>query len=143
MDSPRLGYHFAKLHRLMLSFCKRDVAGLGLQISQMPFLLILLRLDAPITQDELSTALVIDKAATTRTLDQLQRSGFVDRIVNPNNRRQKLVTATVKAKAIQGDLYEILQTASNVFTQNFSQEEMGQVFKLLNRMIANAMEANS
>lgn len=137
------GYHFAKLHRLMIALCKQDVMDLGIQASQIPFIAELLHCDAPVTQDELSAALVIDKAATARALDQLEQNGFVNRIVNPDNRRQKLVTATAKAKAIQSALYGIFQNASDILTHNFSREEMDQILNLLDRMITNAMDAKT
>ena len=140
---PRFGYHFAKLHRLMAALCKQDLMDLGIQPSQIPFIAELLHCDGPVTQDELSAVLVIDKAATARALDQLERSGFVNRMVNPHNRRQKLVTATTKARAIESALYDILQATSDVFTRNFSQQDTDRMLKLLNRMIANAKDASS
>ena len=141
INNPRFGYHFAKLHRLMVSLCKQDISKLGIQSSQMPFIAELLHYDVPVTQDELSAALVIDKAATARALDQLEKNGFVLRMVNPENRRQKLVSATEKARSIQTRFYGTLQAASDVFTRDFSKEDMGQVLGLMNRMIANAMDA--
>lgn len=140
---PRFGYHFAKLHRLMAAMCKHDLMDLGMQPSQIPFIVELLHCVGPVTQDELSTVLVIDKAATARALDRLERNGFVSRMVNPDNRRQKLVSATTKARSIESELYDILQSVSDVFTRNFAQKEIHQMLELLNRMIANAMDANS
>ena len=142
-QKPRFGYHFAKLHRLMTALCKQDLKALGIQPSQIPFIAELLHCDGPVTQDQLSAVLDIDKAATARALDQLERNGFVSRMVNPDNRRQKLVTATAKARAIQGPLHNILQATSDVFTRNFSQQDIDQMLRLLNRMIANAKDASS
>ena len=76
MDTPRFGYHFAQLHRLMFSLCKKDIGKLGVQPSQMPFLVTLLRLEKPVTQDELSTTLSIDKAATPRVMEQLEKTAL-------------------------------------------------------------------
>ena len=142
-NRPRFGYHFAKLHRLMAALCKQDLKDLGFQPSQIPFIVELLHCNGPVTQDELSTVLVIDKAATARALDQLERNGFVHRKVNPDNRRQKLVTATDKARAVEDALYGILQATSDVFTRNFSQKDIDQMLKFLNQMIANAMDVSS
>jgi DNA-binding MarR family transcriptional regulator len=142
VNKPRFGYHFAKLHRLMVSFYKQEISKLGIQASQMPFIAELLHYEEPVTQDALSAALVIDKAATARALYQLEQNGFVSRTVNPENRRQKLVSATEKARSIQTRFYEILQSASDVFTRDFSREDMEQVLRLMNRMIVNAMGAS-
>ena len=114
---------------------------LGFAPATCPSLAELLHYDAPVTQDALSTALAIDKAATARALDQLEQDGFVTRMVNPENRRQKLVMATAKAKAIQDALYEIFQNAGKVLMRNLSREEANQALRLLNQMIENAMGA--
>lgn len=137
---PRFGYHFAKLHRLMVALCKEDIRKLGIQSSQMPFIAELLHYKVPVTQDVLSAALVIDKAATARALEQLEQNGFVTRVVNPQNRRQKLVSATDKAKAVQSQFYNTLQAASDVFTKDFSEDDLALILNLMNRMITNAMD---
>ena len=136
------GYHFAILHRCMAALCKQDIMDMGIQASQIPFVADLLHRDAPVTQDELSAALFIDKAATARALDQLEKNGFVSRTVNPENRRQKLVAATARARAIQEKFYGVLQTASDRLTHNFSRKEMEQIRKLLDQMIDSAMGMN-
>ena len=141
MDTkPRFGYHFAKLHRMMLAICKEEVLGMDIQLSQMPFLITLFHADAPVSQDDLSSALVIDKAATARALTQLEKKGLVSRTVNPQNRRQKCVSATPKARGLADRMFAILQTANDTFTRGFSAEELTTVLNLMNRMIANATD---
>lgn len=140
MDKTRFGYHFAQLHRLMISLCKEDIVSLGVQPSQMPFLATLLRLEDPATQDELSTALSIDKAATARALDQLEKQGLIIRKINPRNRRQKLVSASSGARLIADRLFEILKKTGDVLIKDFSKKEISTMLALLNRMISNAME---
>ena len=78
-QKPRFGYHFAKLHRLMAAMCKQDLKDLGMQPSQIPFIVELLHCDGPVTQDELSAVLVIDKAATARAMEQLSCPVMVPR----------------------------------------------------------------
>jgi DNA-binding MarR family transcriptional regulator len=143
MDSnrPGFGYRFAKLHRLLLSLSKEPIRSLGILPSQMPFLAVLLGNDAPITQEALSNKLIIDKAATARVVEQLEKKGFVFRVINPRNRRQKLVSATQKAHRMADKLFAALQSASNVFVSDFTKEEQATVLDLMDRMITNAIEA--
>lgn len=140
MEKPHFSYFFAKLHRLMLNICKEEISALGIQMSQMPFLIMLLREGQPLTQDDLSTALIIDKAATARALDQLEKEGFVARRINPRCRRQKLVTPTQKAQDMAERLMAILKSANDVFTRGFSEKELTIVHNLLNRMVTNATD---
>lgn len=137
MDKPNLGYHFGQLHRLMLSLCKEDISKLGIQPSQTPFIATLLRADAPLTQDQLSNTLSIDKASTARSLDQLEKLGLVSRIINPDNRRQNLVTATQEARGISDQLFKILQKNSKMLVKDFSKTEMATLLTLINQMIVN------
>lgn len=124
-----------------MAICKQEnIAELGIQPGQIPFIAELLHYDQPITQDELSAALVIDKAATARALMALEENGFVTRIVNPQNRRQKLVRVTQKARAIQDDLLHIFQTAGDVITSDFSTEKKEYALEILNQMMTNARE---
>ena len=68
----------------------------------------------------------------------LEKKGFVFRITNPHNRRQKLVSATQKAHRMADKLFEALQSASNVFVSDFTNEEQVTILNLMDRMITNA-----
>lgn len=138
MTHRRVGYVFARLHRSMVSLLKDDLEAIGIQRGQMPFLIALLKASEPVTQDAISTELVIDKAVTARVLEQLENQGLAFRKVNPDNRRQKLVSATDKARSLETRLKEILQAASDIFTQGFTEEELDTALSLMNRMIENA-----
>jgi DNA-binding MarR family transcriptional regulator len=140
LNKPGFGYRFAKLHRLLLYLSKNSIRSLGILPSQMSFLAILLGNDAPITQEALSNKLVIDKAATARVLEQLEKKGFVFRITNPHNRREKLVSATQKAHRMADKLFTALQSASDVFVSDFNEEERAMILDMMDRMIINATE---
>ena len=136
-----IGYHFAILHRLALALCKQEISHLGIQAGQIGFITELLRRDVPVTQDELSSLLVIDKAATARTLEQLERKGLVSRRINPNNRRQKLVVATERARRIEDEFFSILQDRDRKITQSLSEEELQCAVGIMEKMIHNGKEA--
>lgn len=138
-NKTNFGYHFAILHRLIIAMSKKQIMDLGIQPSQIPFLTELLHYDKPVTQDALSAILVIDKGATARVLNKLEQDGFVRRMVNPKDRREKLVTATGKAKAIKKELYSIIRANIEKITQGFSNEEINQIIKTMDRMITNAL----
>lgn len=137
---PRIGYHFAVLHRSIIAACKEEILELGIQPSQIPFIAKLFHLEEAVMQDDLSAALVIDKAATARALEQLEQNGFVMRRVNPANRRQNLVTLTEKAKAIKSRFFNAIQSANHSLLENFTAEETKQIISLLNRMVDNVLK---
>lgn len=136
-----IGYHFGMLHRLNVSLAKEGLSKLDLTPAQVPFIATLLNSDVPMSQDELSTNLVIDKGATARTIDHLEKFGLVSREVNPDNRRQKLVSATSKCRKMYNELFEILDSASDVLLKGIPEDEKEKVVEILNKMISNGMEA--
>ena len=142
------GYRFAMIHRIDAALVREPLSQIGITIAQIPFLMELLYRAEPLTQSDLSNALAIDPAATARTLDQLEKRGYIAREVNPENRRQKLVTATANAEEMHDDLKRILLGASNALVEEFTEEEKALLLKLLDRIIAKgrtmkkAMEEN-
>jgi DNA-binding MarR family transcriptional regulator len=132
------GYRFAMLHRLQMSMCKRDILQAGIQPSQLPFLMNLVQEDSPVTQHYLSNCLAIDKGTTARAISQLKKAGYVTRETNPQNRRQKLVSATQKARDVASDLFTTLDNATKIFVQGFTEDERTTILKLMDRMISNA-----
>lgn len=136
--SKSFGYRFAMLNRLNTSLFSEGIKKLGITRSQVPFVAILLESGGEYTQDQLSAELEIDKAATARALDQLEKKGMVQRRVNPYNRRQKLVQATGEAKLVEDAFFKILQESSGVFVRGFSPEEKRLLLDLMDRMMENA-----
>ena len=132
------GYRFAMLHRLQVAMCRKDIQDQGLQPGQIPFVISLVHEDGPVTQDYLSARLVIDKGTTARAIQQLEKKGFVSRRINPENRRQNLVSATDKAHAVADSLIATLTCAAESFVQGFTQTEKERVLDFMDRMLANA-----
>ena len=110
-------------------------------MSQVPFMAELFHSEKALTQNELSKKVAIDKAATARTLDQLEKNGFVTRTVNPDNRRQNLIRTTDKGIAVKERLISILLQTSNAYVKGFTEKEKAVALDLLDRMLENARNA--
>ena len=135
------GYRFAMLHRMQLTMCRKEILNQGIRVSQLPFILRLVREPMPVTQDYLSESLAIDKGTTARAISQLEKKGYVTRKSNPKNKRQNLVTATGKAHAAADKVLASLTRATDAFVRGFSDQEKQMVQDLLDRMLSNAREA--
>ena len=138
IQAKPIGYRFAVLHRLNSAFLSSDLKALGISLSQMPFMAELLHADTPMAQDQLSAELEIDKAATARALDQLEKKGLIKRKVNPQNRRQKQVWATQAARDIETQFFNCLKSRAEIFTDGFAPDEIELAIRLLDRMLKNA-----
>ena len=135
------GYRFAMIQRVHTALSRDGMLALGVTTAQFPFLAELFHEEKPVTQDELSKALCIDPAATARALDQLEKKGFVTREVNPENRRQKLVSVTPLARDMKTEFYEVLNNASDALVIGLSGAEKKAALTLLDRIMANGITA--
>ena len=68
-------------------------------------------------------------------IEQLQKKGFVKRIVNINDKRGKLIALTKKADSMQKELEAIGDEIETSLTKNISQKERKELIKLLNKLI--------
>ncbi len=67
----------------------------------------------PLTQIELATALAIDRTAMVYLLDELEQSGLVQRVRNPDDRRSFLVHLTSEGRRTQGKAATALAGATD------------------------------
>jgi MarR family transcriptional regulator for hemolysin len=80
-----------------------------------------------ISQQELADQLLMDKVSLVRILDVLTNDGYVIRTVNPNDRRQHLLSLTDKAKPWISEIEQGLIDTNNHFI-GFLPEENRQLF---------------
>lgn len=87
-----------------------------------------------INQDQLTSELKFDKATTTRSVRQLLEEGYIERRVDPNDRRAYLLYPTDRAKAFEPTLYSILEQSSKHLTRSLDEEEKEQLRYLLEKI---------
>ncbi|MFW5486891.1 MAG: MarR family winged helix-turn-helix transcriptional regulator [Desulfovibrio sp.] len=133
------GYRVAVLARLQAQIMTPRVEALGLSYCGVPIMAELYFLEREVTQDELVTRLLLDKAAVARTLGDLEKRGLVRRRVNPDNRRQKLVAPSEEGWKLHEQLCSELRSMSSVLADGFTDDERELALQLLDRMIINGM----
>ncbi|WP_300673060.1 MarR family transcriptional regulator [Desulfoluna sp.] len=94
MDN-RLFFMLSKAENSLKVYIKQQLTKAGLKVSPGQLgILFLLRERNSRTMSELSRALETDNSAVTRTVDRLEKSGFVKRKMNEKDRRQFFITIT-------------------------------------------------
>lgn len=68
-------------------------------------------------------------------LDNLEKKGFVVKLVNPEDARSKVVSLTDKAKDMQSDLEGVGEKLNSRLTENLSEQEKDQLLNLLQKML--------
>lgn len=95
-----------------------------LDISYFQFLILCMVHSNPeATQKDLSVMLNYTEAAVSKQVEILRKSGFLDRQVDKNNRRQHILSLTDLGLQIVHKAYKILHDAGSVFFQVLEKSE--------------------
>ncbi len=134
------GYRLAVLHRLSAAYLAPRIRKSGLRRGWISFLLELLERPGQ-SQDALSRALCLDRAATARTLAALEERGYVTRAEDPANRRQNIVRPTnLGRQAVEG-LQDVLAGHNDALFAGFDLSQRCLALEILDHMAANLRDA--
>ena len=106
MDMP-LGSLITTISRSHMAFLFSEIEKLGIG-GQFQFLMGLAREDG-IIQEELASRFHMNESTIARALRKLEDAGMVQREVDENNRRRKIITVTEKGRAAVDSISEIDQ----------------------------------
>jgi DNA-binding MarR family transcriptional regulator len=130
------GYRVAVLHRLSSAFLSPPMQALGLRRGWIAVLIEVIERPGQ-SQDAMTRSLKVDRAATARTLFELESQGYVLRREDTADRRQKLVYPTEKTLALADNLYAVLATHNQALFTGFDAARREEALTLLDAMIAN------
>lgn len=133
------GYRIAILYRLLSYFTTKRITPLGLSRGHIAFLVELFHSEEPyLSQEELSTKLEIDKAATARHIKKLIELKWVTQSPDPQNRRKNRIQLTQKALDSRAQFFSILNESNHSLTANLTLSEQQELNRLMDKMIATA-----
>ncbi|HHV37442.1 MAG TPA: winged helix-turn-helix transcriptional regulator [Candidatus Cloacimonetes bacterium] len=105
----------------------------NLTASELAFIISLYKKDG-ISQEELSTRLAIDKAATANALRSLENKGYVSRTRNPRDRRANIIIITEYARRMEKGVRKQLRNWTNFLTEDIEEESVQTMFEVLEKM---------
>lgn len=105
----------------------------GLTVDQW-VLLKIIEQHRPVSQKELSGLSMRDTASITRTLDLLEKKGFVERQAVPNNRRQYNIELTEQGQAFIDKHMDLVRETREQSLEGFSKKEIDMLSELLLRI---------
>jgi MarR family transcriptional regulator, organic hydroperoxide resistance regulator len=91
----------------------------------------------PQRQADLVTVLGSDSATMTRTLQRLERAGFVRRIPSPTDRRVVIVEPTTASQALRREVEEIWQQLESITTRGFTDDQRAVTLRVLEQLERN------
>ncbi|MDF2540394.1 MAG: hypothetical protein K0S47_112 [Herbinix sp.] len=136
-----IGRWISILHRQSQIYINQVLKEFNITSAEYSFLLYLYRNDG-ITQDDLSTYLYIDKAATTRAIKSLELKGYITRMKDPDDKRCNRVYLTTKSKDYQSEIKRRVSHWSELITEGMDQGTIDIVHNTLSEMVKKVEEMN-
>ena len=124
MDDKLL-FQFSRAGHRLKTYIQNQMKAQGVDLSpgQAGILFLLNRQDAMI-MSELGGILEIDNSAITRLVDKLEAMGFAERGMNPQDRRQYLISITEAGRTEIQKMKAIANQTNEIIKQGFSDVEI-------------------
>lgn len=91
--------------------------------------------DDNLTVSEISRKTSLAKNTVSIMVDCMVQKGILKRTINPDNRRQTIISLTEYAKKIQDKYEQVSQRMNHLFYQGFSEEERTDFERYLARIL--------
>jgi DNA-binding MarR family transcriptional regulator len=134
LNKEPIGKLISQLHRQNQKTLTRQLVSYGIGSGGQHSFLKLILGRPGITQEQLTNELKFDKATTARAVKLLEQSGYIERKVDPNDRRSYLIYPTSKAMDFAPILQEMLNGLNRKLTRHLTDEEEMQLISLLQRI---------
>ena len=122
------------LYRKNQIYLNMVLKPLNLTASELPFLIYLLDHNG-VSQEELASYLIIDKASTARAIQSLIEKGYIRKEKDRIDRRANKVFITDVAVEQKNKIKELLQQWSDYLTKEFDEESVNTMFTVLEGMV--------
>ena len=135
------GFYITQIKQLQDRIFERLLLENGIEISggQGRILFILWKTDH-LTISEISEKTSLAKNTVSVVINGMVNKGIVERNINPQNRRQTIVTLTEYAKSLQAKYEMVSQQMNTLFYQGFSGKEQKQFEEYLARILGTLIE---
>lgn len=134
-----LGRLFGLLTKQYIGFLAIKMKDTPIERYFFPFYLIS-KQSGKISQQELADQLFTDKVSMVRILDVLTNDGLIERKVNPNDRRQHLLSVTAKGKPWIEFVHGALQECDKQFFHFLPENERDKMLSNLQLMACESLK---
>lgn len=137
----KAGTYISVLMRQLNLFFGHELSDVEITASELMYLSQLYNRDG-LTQEEMAAVITVDKAATTRTIQGMEKKGLVRREAHEENYRAKRVYLTDKAKNAEPRIRELQKKWVDFITQDMTQKEAEVFAAQLKKMSQRTKEIN-
>lgn len=89
-----------------------------------------------VTASELGRRLGVSKQAAGKTIEGLEREGYVERVADPSDARSKIIRLTPRGVEVQQQAFEVMATLRARWAERLGEERMAAIEEGLREMTA-------
>ncbi|AEG61494.1 regulatory protein MarR [Desulforamulus ruminis DSM 2154] len=128
-----LGFKLAKASQRMFALFEDHLIRAGITSKQNGAML-LIHEHPSLTQKEIANIQRVDQTTMGQIIDQLEKKRFVMRVKHPTDRRAYCLVLTDAGEELITSLWADMKRCEAVFLQKLNQDEIEQLFKLLDKI---------
>ena len=135
------GFYITQIKQLQDRIFERLLQENNIEISggQGRILFVLWKTDN-LTISEISRRTSLAKNSVSIVVNGMVNKGILERTINPDNRRETIISLTKYAKSLQEKYEAVSQQMNTLFYQGFSEEEQQQFEYYLSRILSTLIE---
>lgn len=140
----RGGFYITQIKQLQDRIFEKLLAQSGIEVSggQGRILFVLWKKDN-LTISEISKETSLAKNTVSIMVDGMVKKGILERNINPENRRQTIVSLTEYAKSIEEKYEDVSQQMNALFYRGFSEKEQEEFEGYLERIVDTLVRAEN
>ncbi|MEJ4045267.1 MarR family winged helix-turn-helix transcriptional regulator [Erwinia sp. SLM-02] len=113
--------------------CWAQCVDTGLSAVQYAILVVLAE-ETRCDQQTLGNRAGFDKATGTYVIDRMTKSGLLNVVIDPDNRRRKLVSMTADGEAMLARMVEQAKSAEKTITSGLNEQDIRDLKRLLSKL---------
>lgn len=138
-ESHSIGRWVSILYRYRQSYINRKLESYNIGSGQYIILMCLYKNDGA-RQEELAEYLKIDKGSIAKSVKKLEDEGYIERLVDPEDKRAYKLYLTQKAQVIIPVALEAIKSWEDAMTSDLSEDEVEIIDEKLKKMAEKAFE---
>lgn len=133
MSKPDITKIFAIANRRMQMHYTRELAALNIKSGLMGYLMCI-RNNPGLSQEQISSLMVVEKSSVAKAVKQLEAEGYITRTTNPNSRREYVLVPTRKTEEMHDRLRAVKEKVHAMMTRNMTDIEQDLFLRLLDKI---------
>ena len=134
MKERSIGEQLKRISCRLGALADADMKSHGLTFSQARVLTVIGRNDGEMPQKEIEKKLNVSHPTVTGIVKRLEASGFVSVRVDENDRRNRIIVITEKARDVTQHMEKGRRKLNSVLAANMTAEEQNELIRLLSIM---------